>query len=85
MPGHADVHAAVVTAVAVRHGADKRIAIGHARELRQQLADTGPGNAGGDGAIRPANVLRRVGLEVPAIVMAGPAILDDEDARFLAA
>ncbi len=81
MAGHADVHAAVVPAVAVRHRADEREAIGHAGQSRQQLAEPHAGDAGGDRPIRSADVVGSVRLGIEAVDVAGAAVLDDEDAR----
>src|SRR5262249_10505001 len=52
---------------------------------RQQLADVRAGHRGRNRLVRTANVLRSVGLQVEAIDVTGAAVLDDEDARLLAA
>src|SRR6266542_4958846 len=74
-----------MSAVAVRHRANQAVTVGEASEPRQQLADTHAGDVGGDRPVWAADVLRSVGLEVPAIVMASAAILDDKDAGSLRA
>ncbi len=79
--GHADVHAAVMSRIAVRHRAHQTIAIGQTSQAWQVLADPRAGHHGRNGLEWPADLGGSIRLQIEAIDMAAPAILDDEDAR----
>src|SRR5262249_16265774 len=64
-----------------RHRPHDAVAVGQPRQPWHQLADLRAGDAGADRRVGAADLGRGVGLEVPAVVMAGPAVLHDEDAR----
>ena len=89
MTRQAHMSAAVVIAVAVRHGANEAAAVRQSRQARQQLTHIDARNRSGNRLVRAANLGRGAGLEVQGVDMTGAAVLDDEDtgagppARFL--
>jgi hypothetical protein len=80
--GHGHVHAAVVAAVAMCHGANQAKAIGQAGQAWLEFTDVHSGDSGSNWPIGTPDFCRGSRLGVPAIDVAGAAVLHDEDARF---
>jgi hypothetical protein len=66
--------------VAVVDGADEGVAVGSAGEAGQVFGDGDARHAGGDGLELAADLLGRVGFEVPDIEVGRSAVVEEEDA-----
>src|SRR2546426_221423 len=67
----------------VAHGANDAVPLRELGQLGHQLADPETRSGGGDRFVGPANLWRRLRLEIPGIELAESAVLENKNARLV--